>query len=146
MCQTARPVRRAGNRWAGFVALLAAVVAVGVQPASADRRPTKAEKSAIERVALRACGGSECDFRRARVSTANARYAWAVVVAEGFSATLLKRPTARSRRFKVIGVQGGGIGECSYWRARAPRAVLRDLRIAGLVDPDTGAVRNCGKR
>jgi hypothetical protein len=57
---------------------------------------------------------------------------------------LVKRPTSRSRRFRVVGWQGGGIGSCDYWRARAPAGVLRDLRIAGVVD-DTGTTRNCGK-
>jgi hypothetical protein len=55
----------------------------------------------------------------------------------------LVRPTSRSRRFEVVGFQGGGNGECGYWRKRAPRSVLRDLDIHGLVD-DTGATRSCG--
>ncbi len=116
-------------------------------PAAADRRATKAEKAAIKPVALASCQSpaGECRFHGARVSTANARFAWANVTNEGFSGALLKRPTRRSHRFRVIGTQGGGIGECSYWRKHAPRAVLRDLRIKGLVD-DSGDVRNCGKR
>jgi hypothetical protein len=131
-----------------LVALLATAAGLAAAPATADRRATKREAAAIKPVALKACAtpAGPCRFHGARVSTVNARFAWANVSAEGFSGALLKRPTARSRRFRVIGVQGGGIGECSYWRARAPRAVLRDLRIAGLVDPETGAVRNCGKR
>jgi hypothetical protein len=141
-------VRPAGNRWWIAPALLGTAIALGSPAvAAADRRPTKVEKSAIKRVALKLCSAAvpgECEFRRARVSTRNARFAWADVVEEGLSGALLKRPTRHSRRFKVIGVQGGGIGECSYWRARAPRAVLRDLRISGLVD-DTGAARNCGR-
>ena len=77
------------------------------------------------------------------MSTRNVRYAWADVVAEGFSGTLLRRPTRRSRRWRVIGTQGGGISECSYWERRAPDRVLRDLRIKGLVG-DSGDVRTCG--
>jgi hypothetical protein len=116
-------------------------------PAAADRKATKAEKAAIKPVALASCQSpaGECRFHGARVSTANARFAWANVTNEGFSGALLKRPTRRSHRFRVIGTQGGGIGECSYWRARAPRAVPRDLGIAGLVGDDY-EVRNCGKR
>ena len=125
--------------------LAAAVFASTVSTAAADRKPTKAERAAIERVALKACGAPDCDFRRARVSTRNVRFAWADVFAEGFSGVLVKRPTRHSRRFKVIGIQGGGISECSYWRARAPAGVLRDLHISGGVDA-TGATRNCGKR
>jgi hypothetical protein len=141
-------VRRAGNRWSIVLALLASGAALGSPAvAAADRPPSKAEASAIKRVAMKACRAAapdECRFGRARVSTRNARFAWADVVGEGFSGVLLKRPTRHSRRFRVIGTQGGGISECSYWRARAPRAVLRDLHIAGLVD-ESGATRNCGK-
>jgi hypothetical protein len=124
------------------------MLAVAIPPAAADRAPTTAERAAIERVASRLCPAvdDDCAFRRARVSTRNARYAWATVIGEGLSGALLKRPAAGSRRFRVIGVQGGGIATCSYWRKRAPRAVLRDLRISGLVNAETGAVRNCGRR
>jgi hypothetical protein len=143
-----RRVRRAGNRWWILLALLAIGAPLGSPALAADRPPSKAEASAIKRVALKTCRAAapdECEFRKARVSTRNARFAWADVVGEGFSGALLKRPTRHSRRFKVVGTQGGGIGECSYWRARAPRGVLRDLHISGLVD-DSGTVRNCGKR
>jgi hypothetical protein len=128
-----------------FALLVLLAFAAAVAPAGADRRPTNAERTAIKRVALNACrtaAPDDCRFTGARVSTANARFAWANVIGEGYSGALLKRPTKRSRRFRVVGEQGGGIGECSYWRARAPRRVLRDLRIRGLVN-DTD-VRNCG--
>ena len=124
--------------------LLAALVLAS--PAAADRKATKAEKAAIKPVALDACGSPPggCTFSGARISTANARFGWGNVGGEGFSGVLVKRPTKRSHRFRVIGMQGGGIGECSYWRKLAPRDVLRDLRIVGLVA--SGDVRNCGKR
>jgi hypothetical protein len=130
-----------------FVLTLLAGLWLGASVALADRAPTKAERAAIRAVALESCQSpaGECEFHGARVSTANARFAWANATNEGFSGALLKRPTRHSRRFRVIGLQGGGIGECAYWRARAPRAVLRDLRIKGLVD-DSGEVRNCGTR
>jgi hypothetical protein len=139
-------VRREGNRRSVALALLAAgaILVYAVPAAGADRRPTKVEAAAIKRVALKACGSPDCEFRRARVSTRNARFAWADVVAEGFSGVLLKRPRRHSRRFRVVGFQGGGIGSCSYWRARAPAAVLRDLHISGVID-DSGTTRNCGK-
>lgn len=76
---------------------------------------------------------------------ANPRFAWADVTGEGYSGALVKRPRKGSLEFRVIGTQGGGIGECRFWRKRAPDAVLRDLRIAGLVDR-SGTVRNCGRR
>lgn len=129
-----------------LTALLAAA-SCGLLPAAADasRRPTTAEASAIKRIALRACeapGG--CRFHGARVSTRDARFAWADVTGEGFSGVLLKRKTTQTRRFRVAGIQGGGIELCSVWRKRAPRAVLRDLRVSGLLDEQTGRSGRCG--
>jgi hypothetical protein len=125
-----------------------AIVALGLvatSPAIADRSATKAERAAIKRVTMKRCGAPDgCTFRKARISTRNARYAWAEVIGEGVSGMLLKRPTSHSRRFKVVGFQGGGIGECTYWRKRAPRSVLRDLDIDGLVDIASGTEGNCG--
>jgi hypothetical protein len=142
-------VRRAGDRSAIALALLAgAIVLAPALPAAArDRPPSKGERAAIKRVAMKDCGAPErpCTFHGARVSTRNPRFVWANVTSEGLSGKLLKRPAPGSRRFKVVGIQGGGIGECSYWRKRASRAVLRDLRISGLVDA-SGTVRTCGGR
>lgn len=113
--------------------------------ADASRAPTSKERAAIKRLALKACEGgpNPCRFHKARVSTKNARYAWADVTGEGFSGTLLERASTRTRRFKVVGTQGGGIGECAYWRDLAPLAVLKDLRVSGLKD-SSGAVGSCG--
>jgi hypothetical protein len=115
-------------------------------PALADRKPSATEEAAIEHVALTACTApqGDCAFSGARISTRNERFAWANVVGEGLSGVLVKRPSGSSASFRVAGIQGGGIGECRYWRKRAPRKVLRDLRIRGLVK--SGDVRNCGKR
>jgi hypothetical protein len=128
----------------GFLIVVFALLLAA--PAGADRKPTAAEEPAIERAGLQACARppGDCAFRGARVSTASERYAWANVIAEGFSGALLKRSSSSSTDFRVVGTQGGGIGECRYWRKRAPRRVLKDLRIRGLVK--SGAVRNCGKR
>jgi hypothetical protein len=118
---------------------------VAASPAIADRSATKAERAAIKRVTMKRCAAPDgCTFRKARISTRNARYAWAEIIGEGVSGMLLKRPTSRSRRFKVVGFQGGGIGECTYWRKRAPRSVLRDLDIDGLVDVASGTEGSCG--
>jgi hypothetical protein len=137
-------MRRLGPKWRVIVGLFAMLVACyALAPsATADRRPTTRERAAIKRAALDACGDSTCRFRRARVSTRNARYAWAGVVREGFSGVLLRRTTKRSRRWHAIGTQGGGIAECSYWERRAPDGVLRDLSVKGL--DDSGEVRTCG--
>lgn len=128
------------------VALAAALAALAPQPAIADRAPTKAERAAIKRAVLARCKPvpEPCRFRSARVSTRNRRYAWANVVREGLSGMLLRRPTSTSRRFRVMGIQGGGISECAYWRKRAPRSVLGDLDIHGLIDISSGTEGNCG--
>jgi hypothetical protein len=133
------------HRWNTIVAPLAMVSACAVlaPAAAADRRPTKRERTAIKRVALKTCGDPACTFHRARVSTRNARYAWATVTAEGFSGVLMRRPSKRSRRWRAIGTQGGGIAECSYWEKRAPGRVLHDLKVKGLVG-SSGDVRTCG--
>jgi hypothetical protein len=124
---------------------IGAAFALFAPVAVADRSATKAERAAIKRVTMKRCAAPDgCTFRRARVSTRNARYAWAEIIGEGVSGMLLRRPTSRSRRFEVVGFQGGGIGECHYWRKRAPRSVLRDLDIHGLVDVSSGTEGNCG--
>jgi curli biogenesis system outer membrane secretion channel CsgG len=133
-------------RRAGLVVLVLAMFGAVVPFAVASRAPTRKERAAIKRIALKKCNAAApapCRFHKARVSTKNARYAWADVTGEGFSAVLLKRANASTRRFKVVGTQGGGIGECSYWRKKAPRAVLADLRVTGLTD-SSGNVGDCG--
>jgi hypothetical protein len=124
---------------------MVALALVATSPAIADRSATKAERAAIKRVTMKRCGAPDgCKLRKTRISTRNARYAWADIIGEGVSGMLLKRPTSRSRRFEVVGFQGGGIGECTYWRKRAPRSVLRDLDIDGLVDVASGTEGSCG--
>lgn len=128
------------------LALVAGLCALVAAPADAARRPTRPEAHAIKRVALKACnrGGAPypCRYHRARVSTRNARYAWADVTTDGFSAVLLRRPSRGSTRFRVVGWQGGGIGSCREWRKHAPAAVLRDLGVSGL--RSDGSVGRCG--
>jgi hypothetical protein len=141
-------MRRTSNRWTTALALGAAAAAFGTvtSSAAADRAPSRREASAIKRVALKACPPptvSDCNVKRSRISTRGSRFAWADVIGEGLSGVLLKRPSARSRRFRIIGVQGGGVSSCSYWRARAPKSVLRDLHIGGVFD-NSGATHNCG--
>ena len=137
-------MHRAGGGFTIACLAVGAALALGVPTASADRAPSKAERTAIKRAAVKWCSAAptSCEFRKARVSTRNERYAWATVIGEGISGVLVKRRTAHTHRFKRIGVQGGGIGECSYWRKRAPDRVLRDLHVRGLVD--SGAIRSCG--
>lgn len=75
---------------------------------------------------------------------AQSRFAWANAIGEGFSGALVKRPRSHGTNFKVAGTQGGGVSTCSDWRRRAPRPVLRDLGISGLLNVRTGASGNCG--
>ena len=128
-----------------LVAAVLAALAVTPPIADASRKPSRAAATVIKEIALKECDvpGRGCRFLNSRVSTVNPRFAWANVVGEGFSGVLLKRPQGSPLRFHVVGIQGGGINECSYWRRRAPRPVLRDLRISGLLN-DTGASANCG--
>jgi hypothetical protein len=124
---------------------IGAALALFAPVAAADRSASKAERAAIKRVTMKRCGAPDgCTLRKTRISTRNARYAWADIIGEGVSGMLLKRPTSRSHRFKVVGFQGGGIGECTYWRKRAPRSVLRDLDIHGLIDVSAGTEGSCG--
>lgn len=128
------------------LALLSGLVvsfAVATSPAVAARPATAAEGAAIKRVTVSKCGvPGGCRWNGARVSTANPRYAWANVFGEGISGMLVRRPSTNGERFRVIATQGGGIGECAEWRTHAPKRVLRDLRIKGLVA--SGNVVTCG--
>ena len=138
--------RTSTQKSVALVVAASAVFGTVTASAAADRRATKRETSAIKRVALTACPPpevSDCTFHRARVSTRDARFAWAGVSGEGLSGLLLKRPSSHSRRFRIVGYQGGGIGSCQYWRTRAPRKVLRDLHVKGLVGSNY-EVRTCG--
>jgi len=92
-------MHRVGNRRSAALFLLAtgSMFWSVAAPAAADRNPSKAEARAIKRVALKKCGSPGCEFRRARVSTKNARFAWADVTDEGFSGVLMKRPTTRGK-------------------------------------------------
>jgi hypothetical protein len=130
-----------GRSWLMTVAVLLVLAA----PAAADRKATADEEAAIERVAVEKCAApqGDCAFQGARVSTADARFGWGRIVGEGISGVLVKRRRGTDD-FRVVGVQGGGIGSCRYWRKRAPRKVLRDLKVHGVVK--SGATRNCGKR
>jgi hypothetical protein len=137
----------AGVRRLGTIAVTAACgLGLVAAPARASRTPSKSESAAIKRVAMKACrsDAGPCRWHGARVSTKSSRYAWADVTNEGFSGVLVRRTSVSPKRFKVVGVQGGGIGECSYWRKRAPRSVLKDLKVYGLLDAATGESGICG--
>jgi hypothetical protein len=126
--------------------VVTAACGLAAAPALASRAPSKSESAAIKRVAMKACESpaGPCRWHGARVSTKSSRYAWANVTNEGFSGVLVRRTSVHPKRFKVVGVQGGGIGSCAYWRKRAPRSVLRDLKVFGLLDASTGESGTCG--
>ncbi|HST41340.1 MAG TPA: hypothetical protein VLK58_17615 [Conexibacter sp.] len=137
---------RARNGMLVALALLVGALLLSAAAAEAARRPTPKEAVAIKRLALDACRSpaGPCRYHGARISTRNPRFAWAEVTNEGFSAVLLKRPRRSGTAFRVIGTQGGGIATCAYWRRRAPKPVLRDLRIGGVLNAQTGASGRCG--
>lgn len=119
---------------------LASLVAATVD-ADASRQPKPAELRAIKRAAMKDCRshqepGYGCKWAGGvRVSTANSRYAWANVNGPNYdNSGLLRRPTTRSRLWRMIRVVGGGIQPCSYWYAVAPRKVIRDLKIQGFTE------------
>jgi hypothetical protein len=127
---------------AGLVIAVATMVIMAPM-AQAARPATASENAAIKRVALKSCtapGG--CRWRGALVSTRDPRFAWGRVIGEGVSGVLVRRASRHGGRFRVLHVQGGGIEKCSMWRKHAPRPVLRDLRIHGLVG--SGATVTCG--
>ncbi|MDW5598848.1 hypothetical protein VSS74_31105 [Conexibacter stalactiti] len=137
---------RARNGMLVALALVVGLSLLSAAAAEAARRPTPKEAAAIKRLALDVCRSpaGACRYHGARVSTRNPRFAWADVTGEGFSGALLKRPRRGGTAFRVVGTQGGGIGSCAYWRRRAPRPVLRDLRVSGLLNVRTGATGRCG--
>jgi hypothetical protein len=110
-----------------------AMVVAGLSTAEAARQPSPPEAKAIKRAALRACSGhgppgSSCEFNGARVSTRDPHFAWANVTTDGFSATLLHRPTKRSTHFHVVAIQGGGIEPAQSGASRRRSASWRTSR------------------
>jgi hypothetical protein len=113
---------------------LAFTIAVLAASASAARAPSPREAAVIRRLSMSECSRDKvdpypCTWRGGLVSTADARYAWGKAYGEGFSGVLLKRPFKRSLRFHVVAHSGGGANTCSWWYQRAPRRVIRDLKV-----------------
>lgn len=130
-----------GLRFAMLMLLCFGLLSVGyAADADASRKATKKERKAIRKAAMRDCqrtqktiGDHGCVWRgRVRVSTVDPRYAWANVSGPSYDHSgILRRRNSRSRRWRVIHVVGGGIQPCSSWYRKAPRRVVRDLRVRG---------------
>ena len=115
-----------------FAALVLTTLAALPAAAAADRSPTKAERRAIERKALKTCRAAapgECETPQGPRLDRNARFAWADVVGEGFSGVLLKRATGRAHRFRVAGTQGAGTCVLVLARACPGRRPARPARL-----------------
>lgn len=131
---------RTPSRLRRLVLMFGCLVSGGVlmpQTLEAARRPTATERVDIRRAAMAYCNRQQWDSCRwgggIKVSTVNRRYAWAVAGGDGWdSSGILVRPTRTSRKWRVLRVQGGSAHLCSYWRAVAPRRVVRDLRITAV--------------
>ncbi|MCO5315878.1 MAG: hypothetical protein M9938_06935 [Solirubrobacterales bacterium] len=128
------------------LALVAAIILSGslglgllvASQADAWRKPTKRERKFIKRATMKDCrkqevSGYRCDWLGGiKVSTVNRRFAWARASGPNFdNSGLLRRRGPKARRWHMLRITGGGIQPCSYWYAKAPRRVVRDLEIRG---------------
>lgn len=128
-------------RFVGMTLMLAVgLCSFGLASADSSRAPTKKERKWIRKAAMKDCRqrqgtvvGYGCEWRGGiRISTANPRYAWAEVYGPQHDHSgILRRKSPRAKYWRVKQVVGGGIQPCSYWYAKAPRRVVRDLRIEG---------------
>jgi len=130
------------------------IVQLGVSASSAlaERSPTSSEVRSIRAVAMAYCHAfgtpSPCVYGshatwpalRTRVSTVNARYAWADVFTDGLSGELLLRPHPYGGGWRILASGGGGLTSCSAWFRAAPRRVIKDLRLQGGVRGPYGEV------
>ena len=141
-----RLTRRAGTRLA-TVLLATGTVAFDAPVASAARQAMGVERDRIVAVALGHCetttsslpNYTPCASRgEPLVSTDDERFAWAPVVGETYSGTLLQRSTSDGDDFRVIASRGGGQAACAAWWSAAPRAVVADLALPGIIG-HTGA-------
>jgi hypothetical protein len=112
---------------------------LSTSPAHAARKPTMLERRDIKAAALRECRRSpdarHCRFFSARVSTLDPRYALSSAGDDSAGRTgIAKRPTRHSRRWRVTFVQGGGEVACADWFKVAPRKVVADLGLRGILD------------
>lgn len=126
-----------------FIFAAMAMVASSAVVADASRAPSKKERGAIKRAAMRYCepqeqSGYECVWKgHIRVSTRNSRFAYARVSGPAYdSSGILKRRTRNSRHWRMVRVVGGGIQPCAYWYSAAPKAVVHEFKIRGFTQGD----------
>lgn len=147
--QAEREILTVSNRPSlGFVAL-AALIGAGLILTSlsavvdASRAPTKKERKWIRKASMKHCRNTQppigiygCEWQGGiRVSTVNPRYAWANSVGTSHSTSgILRRKGKRAKYWRVIVTEGGGILSCSHWYRKAPRRVVRDLRVRGFYE------------
>jgi hypothetical protein len=123
-----------------MIGLAAATIAVSLPLyAEASRAPEQVELKAIRRAAMIDCNrhqnvpGYDCRWRGdVKISTIDPRYAWAEVMGPAYDHSgILRRRSKHAQRWRVVRVVGGGIQPCSYWYAKAPRAVVREFGLRG---------------
>jgi hypothetical protein len=134
-------------RIGSLVIMIAAVACLLPTRAEARRQPSRAERNGIALVIGGICSRTRvpnpppCHMLRAFVSTVDPRFAWADVVADAYTGTLLKRPRGRGGGWHAIANQGGGVVNCSNWYSVASHAVVNDLRLGGLKPGDISGHR-----
>ncbi|MGE3138133.1 MAG: hypothetical protein AB7I08_08650 [Thermoleophilia bacterium] len=128
-----------GALCASFAALM--VVAVVAGPATASRAPTNAERSSLRAAVLGQCNAEDppCTWKRAVVSTKNARFALAYANSSLTDYNVIyRRASTGTTRWRSRIVLSGGVVSCSRLLRAAPRAVLRDLKVTGLKSNSVG--------
>ncbi len=109
--------------------------------AAAARQPLPVETSAIRRTVESnwhsLCASQPFDFRGAKISTADPRYAVGLVKDNACYTVgwVLRRPTATSEYWRLVLQLGDSLPSCSAFKA-IPRAVTRDLGFRG--EPASG--------
>lgn len=147
------------GRLARGLVLLGAAWCVFQAAAQAQRPPNRAEARTLRTWALQWCqhnlaevadscvyGASEhVAAYRTRISTADPRYGWADITADGLSGLLVRRPRRTQARWRVVAEGGGGVSTCEAWEKSAPRRVVADLGLVGL-RPGGGQATRCQPR
>lgn len=126
-----------------LVVALVPLSTLSVVVADASRAPTREERKAIKRAAMRNCApqeatGYQCIWRgHVRVSTRDPRYAYARVSGPAYdSSGILRRRHRNSSNWRMVHVVGGGIQSCEQWYRNAPRRVVREFKIRGFTEGD----------
>lgn len=124
--------------WCAATAAIAltSLLTLTAPDADAWRLPSARERSAIKAASMRHCRETQPGGCRwlggVMVSTTDPRYAWAASGGDAYgTAGIVSRPTARSERWRVKRVVGGGAQPCSWWTSVAPGRVVGEFGLEG---------------